>query len=61
MSAPLTRLKRSRSRKRNFIAKRMFESKQFRKKVHIDQKLYERLNRVSKKELLEDADEEGEE
>lgn len=38
MGDPEVKAKRSKVRKRNFIAKKMLESKQFKKKIHMNKK-----------------------
>lgn len=59
MGDPKVREQRSKSRKRNFLVKKLREDRQFRKKIHLDKKQYEKSRRVDKKELKENAYREG--
>ena len=61
MSDPDSKRKHQRHRRRNFIVKKLREDTQYKKKVHIDAKEYERTHRWNKKEIAETAYDDGEE
>ena len=42
MTDPETKYKHSKRRKRNFIAKKLYQDKQFRNKIHLDSKTKEK-------------------
>jgi hypothetical protein len=56
MSDPDSKRKHQKHRRRNFIVKKLRESSQYKKKVHIDEKQYEKGHRWNKQEIFNEDD-----